>query len=111
MTMGRLAATLGTLVVGIAIATMATGLLIAQQPAQPAPATGRGSFGAPAGPCGPQGQLGAELSKNVDAKARCFEVRLYTVDKARVGTGTFNGSDEDLPHRRAWPRTRSTATG
>jgi hypothetical protein len=41
VTRGRLAATLGTLVVGIAIGTMATGLLIAQQPAQPAPAAGR----------------------------------------------------------------------
>jgi hypothetical protein len=27
-----------------------------------------------------------------DRKARCFEVRLYTVGKARVGTATFNAA-------------------
>ena len=55
----QFAGTLGTLMVGIAIGTMATGMLVAQQPAPPAqpPAAGRGTFGAPAGPCGPQGQL------------------------------------------------------
>jgi len=88
----RIAGTLGTLTVGIVIGTTATGMLGAQQapPAQ-APAAGRASFGAPAGPCGPQGQLTAEFSKNVDPKARCFEVRMYTVDKARVGTATAGG--------------------
>ena len=104
---GRFATTLGTLIVGIAIGTMATGMLVAQQPGQPAQAPagappqagGRGTFGAPAGPCGPQGQLAAEFSKNVDPKARCFEVRMYTVDKARAGTGTFNGSINELHQR------------
>jgi hypothetical protein len=100
----RFAGTLGTLMVGIAIGTTATGMLVAQQSAQPpagAPAqtAGRGTFGAPAGPCGPQGQLAAEFAKNVDPKARCFEVRMYTVDKARVGTGTFNGSINELHQR------------
>jgi hypothetical protein len=97
----RLGGTLGTLIVGIAIGTTATGMLVAQQPAPPAqaPAAGRGTFGAPAGPCGPQGQLAAEFAKNVDSKARCFEVRMYTVDKARVGTGTFNGSINELHQR------------
>jgi hypothetical protein len=97
----RFAATLGTLVVGITIGTMGAGLLIAQQPAQPGqpPAGGRGSFGAPAGPCGPQADLAAEFAKNVDPKARCFEVRMYTVDKTRVGTGTFNGSINELHQR------------
>jgi NIPSNAP len=97
----RFAGTLATLIVGIAIGTTATGMLVAQQPAQPAqaPAGGRGTFGAPAGPCGPQGQLAAEFAKNVDPKARCFEVRQYTVDRARVGTGAFNGSINELHQR------------
>jgi hypothetical protein len=97
----RFVGTLATLVVGIAIGTTATGMLVAQQPAPPAaaPAGGRGTFGAPAGPCGPQGQLAAEFAKNVDPKARCFEVRMYTVDKARVGTGTFNGDITQLHQR------------
>ena len=101
----RFAGTLATRVAGIAIGTTATGMLLAQQgaPAQQAtaaaPAAGRGSFGAPAGPCGPQGQLPAEFTKNVDPKARCFEVRMYTVDRARVGTGTFNGSINELHQR------------
>ena len=101
----RFAGTLATLVAGIAIGTLATGMLVAQQgtpagqPAAAAPAAGRGSFGAPAGPCGPQGQLPAEFTKNVDPKARCFEVRMYTVDRARVGTGTFNGSINELHQR------------
>jgi hypothetical protein len=98
----HVAATLGTLIAGIAIGLMADGMLAAQQPAaQPGqqPAAGRGSFGAPAGPCGPQAQLPAEFSKNVDPKARCFEVRQYTVDKARVGTGNFNGGINELHQR------------
>jgi hypothetical protein len=96
---GRLLGTMATLTIGIAIGT--TGMLVAQQPAQTAqsPAGGRGTFGAPAGPCGPQSQLTAEFAKNVDVKARCFEVRQYTVDKARVGTGTFNGSINELHQR------------
>jgi hypothetical protein len=97
----RFASTLATLIVGIAIGTLATGLLVAQQAAQPAtaPTGGRGTFGAAAGPCGPQAQVASEFSKNVDPKARCFEVRMYTVDKTRVGTGTFNGDINELHQR------------
>lgn len=101
----RLAGTLATLVAGVAIGTMATGMLVAQQgapagqAAAAAPAGGRGSFGAPAGPCGPQGQLPAEFTKNVDPKARCFELRIYTVDKSRVGTGDFKGGINELHQR------------
>ena len=98
----RFAGTLGTLIAGIGIGMTATVMLAAPQQAQPsapAPAAGRGSFGAPAGPCGPQGQLAAEFAKNVDPKSRCFEVRMYTVDKTRVGTGTFNGSINELHQR------------
>src|SRR5687768_1901065 len=92
---GRLR-TFGTLMVGMVSGTLATGLLTAQQaPAPgPAPATGGASFGAPLGPCGPQGQLSAEFSKNVHPMARCFEVRMYTVDKTRANTGTFGGINE-----------------
>ena len=98
----QLVRTLGTLTIGIVIGVMASGMLTAQQPAaQPGqqPAAGRGSFGAPGVPCGPQGQLAAEFSKNVDPKARCFEVRMYTVDKTRVGTGNFNGAINELHQR------------
>jgi hypothetical protein len=93
----RLAEPLGTLIVGVGLGMAATGMLAAQQQPAPPPAGGRG--GAPAGPCGPQAQLAAEFSKNVDPKSRCFEVRMYTVDKARMGTGTFNGGINELHQR------------
>jgi hypothetical protein len=54
---------------------------------------------APPVPCGPQGQLPATLSKNVDGKSRCFEVRIYTVDASRVGTGNFQGGINELHQR------------
>ena len=98
--MKRFAGMLCALIAGIGIGVMATGTFAAQQPPQAQqPAGGRGTFGAPAGACGPQDQLPAELSKNVDPKSRCFEVRMYTVDKARVGTGTFNGGINELHQR------------
>lgn len=50
-------------------------------------------------PCGPAGQLAAEYSTNVDANARCFEIRIYTVDPAQVGTGDFNGGIDELHQR------------
>ncbi len=50
-------------------------------------------------PCGPAGQLAAEYSTNVDADARCFELRMYTVDPAQVGTGDFNGGINELHQR------------
>jgi hypothetical protein len=74
----------------------------AQQPAAPqtGPA-GQGGRGpaAPSAPCGPQGQLPANLSKNVDAKSRCFEIRIYTVDPSRIGTGNFKGGINELHQR------------
>jgi len=98
--MKRFAGMLCALIAGIGIGVMATGTFAAQQPPQAQqPAAGRGTFGAPAGACGPQAQLPAEVSKNVDPKSRCFELRMYTVDKARVGTGTFNGSINELHQR------------
>ncbi len=37
----------------------------------------------PPASCGPAGQLPAELSTNVGADARCFELRMYTATNAR----------------------------
>ena len=67
--------------------------------AQAAPAAQSSRPAAPPVPCGPQGQLPGNLSKNVDGKSRCFEVRIYTVDSARVGTGNFKGDIHELHQR------------
>ena len=53
----------------------------------------------PPAPCGPKADLSAELSNNVAADSRCFEIRMYTVDKSRIGTGDFVG-DIDMLHQR-----------
>ena len=37
--------------------------------------------------CGPAGQLPSELSGNVAADSRCFELRMYTAQPARDGKG------------------------
>ena len=102
---------IGVLIVGMIVGSAATTFLGAQQPAaqqqQPAaqpqqpPAAGRGQ-GAPAEPpvpCGPQAQLPANLSKNVDPKSRCFEVRMYTADPTRDGVGQFKGGINELHQR------------
>ncbi len=99
----RLVSGIGTLVLGIAIGSVATGVPAAQQPAGAAPAAqgqggGRGQAGPPA-PCGPQGQLPGNFSKNVDPKSRCFELRMYTVDQSRVGQGNFKGGINELHQR------------
>ena len=96
----RYAATLlSTAAVTIVGAAVATVLSAAPQSAAQAGQAGQAGRGTapPTPPCGPQGQLPTNLSKNVDPKARCFEV--YTVDRARVGTGTFNGSINELHQR------------
>jgi hypothetical protein len=54
---------------------------------------------APLSACGPRGQLPADVSANVDANARCFELRMYTVDPEKVGTGDFNGGINELHQR------------
>lgn len=38
-------------------------------------------------PCGPSGDLSAELSSNVAADSRCFELRMYTAEPAVNGVG------------------------
>lgn len=54
---------------------------------------------APLAPCGPQAQLPAELGANVDANARCFEIRMYTADPTRDGVGNFKGGINELHQR------------
>ncbi len=53
----------------------------------------------PPAPCGPKADLSAELSNNVADDSRCFEIRMYTVDKDRIGTGDLVG-DIDMLHQR-----------
>ena len=50
-------------------------------------------------PCGPAGQLPAGLSNNVAADSRCFELRMYTVDSDRAGTGDFEGGIDEIHQR------------
>jgi hypothetical protein len=50
-------------------------------------------------PCGPADQLSAELSGNVAAGSRCFELRMYTADPARDGVDDFKGGIDDLHQR------------
>ena len=50
-------------------------------------------------PCGPAGQLPAELSNNVAPDSRCFELRMYTVDPERVGVGDFEGGIDEMHQR------------
>ncbi len=51
------------------------------------------------GPCGPKGQLPSDLSNNVGSDSRCFELRMYTVDKARIGEGDSEGAIDNLHQR------------
>ena len=53
----------------------------------------------PSAPCGPAGNLSAELSTNVAADSRCFELRMYTADPARDGEGDFERSIDELHQR------------
>jgi hypothetical protein len=107
-------------VVGIAVAMLAVGIFASgifhtqEAAAQAAPAAqgqgappaqggaaggGRGQRGpaTPPAPCGPniEGDLGANTAKD----SRCFELRMYTVDKSRVGQGNFRGGITEL-HKR-----------
>jgi hypothetical protein len=54
---------------------------------------------APPAPCGPKADLPAEFSNNVAGDSRCFEIRMYTVDQSRVGTGNFSGGIDELHQR------------
>lgn len=70
---------------------LALAVLLGASPAQ--------AQNAPLSACGPRGQLPAEVAANVDANARCFELRMYTVNPAQVGTGDFNGGIMELHQR------------
>ena len=85
-------------IVGAAIATVLAAAQSTPQPAAPAAQAGRGAP-PPTPPCGPQGQLPADLSKNVDPKSRCFEVRIYTVDKARIEKDNLKVGINELHQR------------
>lgn len=41
-------------------------------------------------PCGPAGDLNADLSANVDSSSRCFELRMYTAEPAENDVGGIN---------------------
>lgn len=41
-------------------------------------------------PCGPAGDLAADLSSNVAADSRCFELRMYTAEPMKDGVGGIN---------------------
>src|SRR5688572_11424316 len=93
---------LGTMVVGIVIGIAATSGFLAIPDADAAQERGRGQGGAPAAPpapCGPKAMLPDNLSTNVDAKSRCFEIRMYTVDPSRDGVGQFKGGINELHQR------------
>ena len=53
----------------------------------------------PPAPCGPAGQLSADVSTNVAADSRCFEIRMYTADTARNGVGDFDLAIDELHQR------------
>ena len=95
--LGKAAMALGVVVVAASLASTADSTAQQPLPGQ-AGGAGRGSAEPPA-PCGPQGQLPANLSKNVDPKSRCFEIRIYTVDQSRIGTGNFKGGINELHQR------------
>jgi opacity protein-like surface antigen len=67
-----------SILAAVAMALAFAGTAQAQRPAPP--------------PCGPAGQLSADLNANVGSSARCFELRMYTATNA---TG-----DIDMLHQR-----------
>ena len=52
-----------------------------------------------AAPCGPADDLSEELSTNVAADSRCFEIRMYTADTARNGVGDYDLAIDELHQR------------
>jgi hypothetical protein len=88
---------LGAAVAGIVIGIAASSGFLAIQSVT-AQERGRGAAQPPQ-PCGPKANLPENLSANVDPKSRCFELRMYTVDQSRVGTGNFKGGINELHQR------------
>ena len=100
----RFAATLAGMAMVTVLGTVVATVLIAapqSAPQTPAPQAGQGGRGPaePPQPCGPQAQLPATLSKNVAAQSRCFEVRIYTVDQARVSSANLKVGINELHQR------------
>jgi hypothetical protein len=60
---------------------------------------GAAASAAPPAPCGPKATLPENLSKNVAANSRCFELRMYTADPSRDGVGQFKGGINELHQR------------
>jgi hypothetical protein len=89
---------LGAVVVGIVIGIAASSGFLAIQGVEAAQERGRGAAQPPQ-PCGAKANLPENLSANVDPKSRCFELRMYTVDQSRVGTGNFKGGINELHQR------------
>ena len=85
-------------VVGVVIGIAASSGFLAIPGAEAAQERGRGAAPPPQ-PCGPKANLPENLSANVDPKSRCFELRMYTVDQSRVGTGNFKGGINELHQR------------
>jgi hypothetical protein len=90
---------------GIATAAVGTGIVTvlfsagAPAAAQQQQAAQAGQTAAAPAPCGPRDQLPASFSTNVDPKSRCFELRIYTVDKSKIGTGTAKVGINELHQR------------
>ena len=91
--------TAAAMIAGAAIATVLSAAPAINRARRGQAGQARPRRGGPPAPCGPQGQLPANLSKNVDPKSRCFELRIYTVDQSRVGTGDFKGGINELHQR------------
>ena len=103
MTKTTLLASLSGFVFGVALTAVGVQMWSAPSvqaaPQAPAPdaAKGKGRTSPSTAPCGPniQGDLGVNTAKD----SRCFELRMYTVDKSRVGVGQFKGGINEL-HKR-----------
>ena len=86
-------------IVGILAGVAAYGLDTVGGAAAQERGRGQGAAAGPPAPCGPKGTLPENLSTNVDAKSRCFEIRMYTVDPSRDGVGQFKGGINELHQR------------
>ena len=53
----------------------------------------------PLPPCGPGGDLSADLSNNVAADSRCFEIRMYTARPPVTEDGKTTGGIDELHQR------------
>jgi hypothetical protein len=84
--------------IAIAVVLVVLGIGIADPEDALAAQRGRGRGGPPA-PCGPAGDLSAELGQNVAADSRCFELRMYSADPTRDGVDGFAGGINELHQR------------